>query len=59
MRFDTQPHPFYTGIDLHARTVHVCVLDYAGQCVCVTPAKGRLALTLVSCLVQPPAVTPE
>jgi transposase len=31
MRFYTQPHPFYCGIDLHARTMYVCILDQAGE----------------------------
>jgi hypothetical protein len=31
MRFYTRQHPFYGGIDLHARTMHVCVLDAAGN----------------------------
>jgi hypothetical protein len=24
MRFDTNQHPFYCGIDLHARSMYVC-----------------------------------
>jgi transposase len=31
MRFYEQQHPFYCGVDLHARTMHVCVLDHEGQ----------------------------
>jgi transposase len=31
MRFYEQQHPFYCGVDLHARTMHVCVLDQEGQ----------------------------
>jgi hypothetical protein len=31
MRFYTTPHRFYAGIDLHTRTMHVCVLDHAGS----------------------------
>ena len=27
MRFSTTQHPFYCGIDLHARTMDVCILD--------------------------------
>ena len=27
MRFYQQQHPFYCGVDLHARTMHVCVVD--------------------------------
>lgn len=33
MRFYNQVHPFYCGIDLHARTMHVCVLNHAGAVV--------------------------
>jgi transposase len=31
MRLYDQPHPYYGGIDLYARTMHVCILDQAGQ----------------------------
>ena len=31
MRFYQQQHPFYCGVDLHARTMHVCVLDADGN----------------------------
>ena len=31
MRFYTQPHPFYCGIDLHTRTMYVCILDQSGE----------------------------
>jgi transposase len=31
MRFYTKQHPFYCGIDLHARTMYVCILDQAGD----------------------------
>jgi hypothetical protein len=30
MRFYTQAHSFYCGIDLHTRTLSLCVLDAAG-----------------------------
>ena len=33
MRFYTQQHRFYAGIDLHARTISLCVLDANGQVV--------------------------
>ena len=33
MRFYTQQHRFYCGVDLHARTLSVCVLDQTGQVV--------------------------
>jgi transposase len=31
MRFYTQQHKFYCGIDLHARTMYVCVLSQDGE----------------------------
>ena len=33
MRFYDRPHRFYAGVDLHARTLHLCVLDSAGTVV--------------------------
>ena len=33
MRFYTQQHRFYCGVDLHARTMYLCILDAAGQVV--------------------------
>ncbi len=33
MRFYNQQHRFYCGIDLHARTMHVCILDHDGAVV--------------------------
>jgi transposase len=33
MRFYEGQHRFHCGIDLHARTMHVCVLDHAGASV--------------------------
>src|SRR4030095_14230686 len=31
MRFYTTQHPFYCGIDLHARTMYVCILAQSGE----------------------------
>lgn len=31
MRFYTNPHQFYCGIDLYARSMYVCVLSHAGE----------------------------
>ena len=31
MRFYTGQHRFYCGIDLHARTMYVCIVDQAGN----------------------------
>src|SRR5919106_2996025 len=33
MRFYTTQHQFYGGIDLHARTMYVCILDQRGEIV--------------------------
>src|SRR5262245_5187507 len=31
MRFYTKPHKFYCGIDLHARTMYLCILSQEGE----------------------------
>jgi hypothetical protein len=31
MRFYTKPHQFYCGIDWHARTMYVCILNQDGE----------------------------
>jgi transposase len=31
MRFYTTPHKFYCGIDLHARTMYLCILNQEGE----------------------------
>ena len=33
MRFYNQSYRFYCGVDLHARTMYLCILDNAGQVV--------------------------
>src|SRR4030042_4129240 len=33
MRFYTRQHKFYCGIDLHARTMYLCILDQEGKIV--------------------------
>ena len=33
MRFYTKQHPYYCGIDLHARTMYLCVLNQQGEIV--------------------------
>jgi transposase len=33
MRLYNQAHEFYCGVDLHARTMYLCILDHAGQIV--------------------------
>ena len=31
MRFYNRQHQYYCGIDLHVKTMYVCILDAAGQ----------------------------
>jgi len=31
MRFYTKQHKHYCGIDLHARTMYVCIMNQAGE----------------------------
>jgi hypothetical protein len=33
MRFYTNQHQFYCGIDLHARSMYVCILSHDGEIV--------------------------
>ena len=33
MRFYKNQHQFYIGIDLHARTMYICVIDNSGETV--------------------------
>ena len=33
MKFYTKTHPFYCGIDLHARTLYLCILDQSSKVV--------------------------
>jgi len=30
MRFYTQQHKYYCGVDLHARSIYVCILNQEG-----------------------------
>gem|GEM_PF-3105677 len=30
LRFYKHPNAFYCGVDLHARTMYLCILDFAG-----------------------------
>jgi hypothetical protein len=30
-RFDTKPHPVYWGLDLHARSMSVCIVSHDGE----------------------------
>jgi hypothetical protein len=42
MRFYRQPRRFYVGINLHARSLYLCVLDHA-------PGKKSRSLTRPRC----------
>jgi hypothetical protein len=33
MRFYNQPHQYYCGVDLHARSMYLCIRDQAGTIV--------------------------
>jgi transposase len=50
MRFYTQQHRFYCGVDLHARTMYLCILDADGQVVFDKnlPATGQAFLHAVA-----------
>ncbi len=34
MNFYNNTHPYYCGIDLHARSLYVCILDQEGNSCC-------------------------
>ena len=58
MRFYTQQHGFYCGIDLHARSLYLCILSQDGEIVrqrnlrsapepflkAITPSRDRLVV---------------
>jgi transposase len=49
MRFYTQPHQYYCGVDLHTRTLSLCILDAAGAVrleATLPPDRDRLTATL-------------
>jgi len=46
MRFYTKQHPFYCGIDLHARLLAVCIVDQAGAVVLQTQIAADKQLLL-------------
>ena len=37
MRFYNQPHEYYCGIDLHVKTMYVCILDAGGHVTGIIP----------------------
>ena len=47
MRFYNQQHRFYCGVDLHARTLSLCILDAKGTIVrqqtIPSPVEDRVA----------------
>src|SRR5205809_3751781 len=50
MRFYTSAHRFYCGIDLHARSMYLCILDAQGQVVFDKnlPASGQAFLQAIA-----------
>jgi|SRR3990172_8634660 len=50
MRFYTGQHRYYCGIDLHPRTMYVCILDAAGQVLVHQnlPAKPEAFLEVIA-----------
>ena len=50
MRFYTSAHRFYCGVDLHARTMYLCILDAQGQVVFDKnlPASGQAFLQAIA-----------
>ena len=43
MRVYKTPHSFYCGVDLHARTMYLCILDAGGQFAARLPARRAAA----------------
>ena len=41
MRFYTESHQHYCGIDLHAKTMYLCILDREGQILLHRNIKSR------------------
>ena len=51
IRFYTTQHPLYCGIDLHARTMYVCILDQNGELLVALARSARDGLgELHACL---------
>jgi hypothetical protein len=42
MNFYTQQHKHYCGIDLHARSMYVCILDQTGTILSASVPPARL-----------------
>ena len=43
MRFYTKQHQFYCGIDLHARTMYLCILNQDGSNRCSPVSTLKIA----------------
>jgi hypothetical protein len=50
MHFYTHQHQYYCGIDLHARSMYVCIIDSAGTVVFHRnlPTEGEKLLEVIS-----------
>jgi hypothetical protein len=42
MRFYQQQHAFYGGVDLHARSMHVCIVAHDGEARVHKPARQAM-----------------
>lgn len=49
MKFHTGQHQYYCGIDLHAKTIHVCILDGEGRILVHknAPSSGTVFLEII------------
>jgi hypothetical protein len=41
MRFYNGQHHHYCGIDLHTKSMYLCILDAAGKCSCTATSRRR------------------
>ncbi len=50
MRFYQTQHPFYCGVDLHAKTMHVCIVNQTGTVLVHRnlPARGDCFLQVLT-----------
>ena len=55
--FYTQQHAFYCGVDLHAKTMHVCIVNQAGETAASDSVAARF-IGLSAPAVVGPAFTP-
>ena len=61
MRFYTEQHLYYCGIDLHARSMYACVLDQKGQTAVhrKLPTEPEPLVRAVVAVLEPEAVSPR